>query len=457
MNIEKVVNELVRELGKDKVRTDDEVISSHLRDYTEDIVGHPYCVVFPENEEDIIRVVEICSRERVPVVPCGGLTGLSGGAIPINGGIVISTKKMNKIISIDTVNSIVDVEPGVITGELQRHVGKMGLWYPVEPASKDSCTIGGNVAENAGGIRSMKYGTTINYVLNLRVVLPTGDAIETGAGVHKNVMGYNLTHLFVGSEGTLGVFTKITLKIVPWQGVRTLLFFELTSFGEGVDILHKIMLIGIYPSACEMMDYMSWNLGVGASHSPSSYCIREGKCAMLIELEGYDTNQINQMIEKVYKTIGIDFEVAMTEDEQTLLWNIRRGIGSAVRGRGPYRELDCVVPRSHIQGLYELVSQLRDRYNVEIFFYGHAGDGNMHINVVKESAGDNLDEITRCIYSYVGEVGGSLTGEHGTGIIAKKYLHMVMAKKTIELYRQIKRIFDPYNIMNPGKIIDIQG
>lgn len=456
-----IFNELIAILGTEHVLSDDESRLINGRDYTEGFVFKPDLVLLPETVEDISKISKLCNEHKIPLTCRGAGTGLSGGCLPIKGGIVLSMVKFNRILKIDLVNYQAIVEPGVINEHFQNEVQSLGLFYPPDPASKGSCTLGGNIAHSSGGPRCVKYGTTRDYVLNLEVVLANGEIIQTGANVLKNSTGYNLTQLMVGSEGTLGIVTKITFKLLPYPPFRSLMLATFGSAKEACACVSKVFNAGVQPSAMEFMD----RKGVQLSVSKQNLNFEQGEEAayLLIEVDDFNENGLMPQCEKVYEVLEQNgaINVLLAEDSETKekFWKIRRSIGEVVKQHSIYKEEDTVVTRSYLPDLYEGVMNLALEYGFEAVCYGHAGDGNLHINILKNDLSDNdweekLPTAIRKIFEMCKQFGGTISGEHGIGLVQKSYLDIVMKEAHFELMRGIKRTFDPNGILNPGKIFD---
>ncbi len=449
-------------LTENLVITDTQALDYYSRDYTEDLYYKPSLVLIPENAMQISAIMKYCNENKIVVTARGAGTGLSGGCLPIMGGVVISLLKLNKIISIDSNNFQAIVEPGVINEELQQAVQALGLFYPPDPASKGSCTIGGNVAHSSGGPRCVKYGTTRDYVLNLEVVLPTGEIIQTGANVLKNSTGYNLTQLMVGSEGTLGIVTKITLKLLSYPPYRALMLASFASASNACACVSQILSAGITPSALEFMDKKGVEISTSKQNIPFEF--GDEKAYLLIEIDAFNTEDLMPQCEKIYTVLermGV-LNVLIAEDAETKekLWKIRRSIGELVKQISIYKEEDTVVTRSYLPQLYEGVQQISQQYGFETVCYGHAGDGNLHINILKNNLSDEfwdneLPKAIRKIFELCKQYGGTISGEHGIGLVQKQYLDVVFQPIHFELMKGIKKTFDPNNILNPKKIFDI--
>lgn len=456
-----ILNKLIAILGKEYVFTDEETRNNYGHDETEDLVFPPSIVLKPANAKEISQILVLANEYKIPVVPIGGRTGLSGGALSIYGGIGLSLERLNKIIEIDEKNLQVIVEPAVITQVLKEAVADKGLFYPVDPSSMGSCFIGGNIAENSGGARAVKYGVTKDYVLNLEVVLPDGNIIWTGANTLKNSTGYNLTQLMVGSEGTLGIITKIVLKLLPKNNYNVLMLVPFYNATEACEAVSAIFRAGIVPSALEFMerDAIDWTLKFVDGISVK---VNDGiKAHLLIEVDGNYQDVLMQEAEKIVAVIE-QFQIdeilfADTEDQKNALWKMRRSVAEAVKGNSIYKEEDTVVPRFELPKLLEGIKSIGNKYGFKSVCYGHAGDGNLHVNIIK---GDMTDDNwqtqvplgIREIFELTVSLKGTLSGEHGIGLVQKNYMDIAFTKPHLEIMESIKRVFDPNNILNPGKI-----
>ncbi|MDP4637825.1 MAG: FAD-binding protein [Crocinitomicaceae bacterium] len=430
-------------------------------DETEDLHFLPQFVLKPETVNEISLIMAYCHEHAIPVTPAGARTGLSGGALAIKGGVLLSMERFNKILQIDEKNHQVITEPGVITQVLQDVVKEKGLFYPPDPASKGSCFIGGNISENSGGPKAVKYGVTKDYVLNLELVLPTGEIIWTGANVLKNATGYNLTQLIVGSEGTLAVVTKIVLKLIPHPTHDLLMLVPFYDAQKACEAVAAIFQAGITPSGLEFMerDALTWTQ---AFTNDFSLHVADNHAAhLLIEVDGFDPDQLMLDCEKImavlekFETDEILF--AETAAQKQGLWSLRRKAGEAVKSQSIYKEEDTVVPRFALPDLLFHVKRIGKEFGFHSVCYGHAGDGNLHINIIKGDMDDEKwnNELTSAIRELFGEVvklGGTISGEHGIGLVQKPYMDIAFPEVSLNLMRQIKTVFDPKGIMNPGKI-----
>ena len=416
----------------------------------------PAAVVWPHDVPDVIKVITYAYANGVPVIPRGAGTGMTGGAVPSQGAIILSMEKMNRIIEIDEENLTVLVEPGVLNGKLQRELQRRKLFYPPDPASMNFCTIGGNVAENAGGARAVKYGVTKDYVMGLEAVLPDGRLIKTGVKTAKGVVGYDLTGLLVGSEGTLAVITKIRLKVLPLpQEVITLMVFfkELEKSGVAVT---QIITAGIIPRTLEFLDRET--IMAIENYKPIGLP-GDIDAMLLIELDGHPS-VITRDAEKISEICGhLDGEVTMAENEaaREKLWEARRAVSPALFHISPTKiNEDIVVPRNRLPEMLRILRGLSESTGIRIVNFGHAGDGNIHVNLMVDR--NNREEYEKArklvgdIFRATLELGGTISGEHGVGLTKKEYITMEIQPYELELMKKIKAVFDPKNILNPGKI-----
>jgi glycolate oxidase len=462
MNITpEVLQKLSQILGAAYVFTDEETRNHYGHDETEDYVFPPTVVVKPANSSEISEILKLANQHKIPVTPIGARTGLSGGALCIYKGIGLSLERLNKIIEIDEQNLQVTTEPAVITQVLRETVAIKGLFYPVDPSSQGSCWIGGNVAENSGGARAVKYGVTKDYVLNLEVVLSNGEIIWTGANTLKNSTGYNLTQLMVGSEGTLGVITKIVLKLLPQNSHNILMLVPFFNASQACEAVSAIFRAGIIPSALEFMerDAIDWALKYVDGLSVK---VQDNiQAHLLIEVDGNYPEILMQEAEKIMTVIE-QFEIdevlfADTEDQKNALWKMRRSVAEAVKSNSVYKEEDTVVPRYVLPELLQGIKKIGNKYGFKSICYGHAGDGNLHVNIIKSTMSDDnwkteVPKGIREIFELTVSLKGTLSGEHGIGFVQKNFMNIAFSKTHLELMERIKSIFDPNNILNPGKI-----
>ncbi len=437
-------------------------LEDYSHDYTEDLRYFPEIVLKPVNTQDVSKIVSYCNENKIPVTPCGARTGLSGGSLPVCGGIAMSMERFTSIIEIDERNLQATVEPGVINQVFKDAVSEKGLYYPPDPASKGSSFLGGNLAENSGGPKALKYGVTKDYVLNLEVVLPTGEIIWTGANVLKNSTGYNLTQLMIGSEGTLGVITKIVFRLIPHptQDVTMLVPFKSTE--KACEAVSAVFRAGITPSALEFMEREAIDWAI--KFADESLTIDdEIKAHLLVEVDGNDMDVIFKDCEKIAEVMeGFDCSeilFADTAQQKNQLWSLRRSVGEAVKSHSIYKEEDTVVPRAELPKLLSGVKVIGEKFGFNSVCYGHAGDGNLHINIIKGDMSDDdwnnkLNLGIREIFELTVSLGGTLSGEHGIGWVQKQFMDIAFSEKNIEIQKGIKRLFDPNNILNPDKIFN---
>ena len=450
-------------VGDDYVLADEETLLHYSHDETEDLHFPPDVVIKPGTTGEISAIMKICNAEKIPVTPRGAGTGLSGGALSHLGGVLLSTERMNSILEIDERNMQVTTEPGVITEVLQNAVKEKGLFYPPDPASRGSCFIGGNISENSGGPKAVKYGVVKDYVLNLEVVLPTGEIIWTGANVLKNSTGYNLTQLIVGSEGTLGIVTKIVLRLIPYPRYDLLMLVPFRKLEQASEAVNTIFMAGLVPSAMELVEIDALKIVSIFVNSAAVPITDDIEAHLIIEVDGNNMDVLMNEMETISNLLAqYDIgEIYFADDAQqkTELWKLRRRVAEAVKLAGYSIEEDTVVPRAELPALIRGVKELGVQYNFQAVCYGHAGDGNLHIRIKKQGVVNSLDspemvKSLRALFKLVKKLGGTISGEHGIGLIQKGYMDIVFEKKQIDLMRQIKKVFDPNNILNAGKIFD---
>ncbi|GAC1587116.1 MAG: FAD-linked oxidase C-terminal domain-containing protein [Ginsengibacter sp.] len=450
-------------LGEAFVLTDDENLEKYSHDETEHLKYLPDVVLKPRTAAEISRVLELCNEHKIPVTPRGAGTGLSGGALPHLGGVLLSCERMNSILEINERNLQIITEPGVITEELQNAVKEKGLFYPPDPSSRGTCFIGGNVAENSGGPKAVKYGVVKDYVINLEVVLPTGEIIWTAANVLKNSTGYNLTQLMVGSEGTLGIITKIVLRLIPLPKYDLLMLVPFNSVDNASAAVSAIFRAGFTPSGLELMEIDSLKI-VSAFVESNAIPITEDTAAhLIIEVDGNHEETLMGEMESISELLaGFDcgeIYFADNASQKAELWKLRRRVAEAVKIDGYTIEEDTVVPRAVLPELIKGVKALGIEYGFKSVCYGHAGDGNLHIRIKKEGTENSQEDpeiisSLRALFELVYKLGGTISGEHGIGLVQKSFMDIVFQEKQIELMRGIKKVFDPNNILNAGKIFD---
>ena len=454
-----VYKQLQKISGKSNVTKEKE----ELLCYSYDATGNsflPDVIVFPGSEKEIIQIFKLASKENLIVVPRGAGSGMTGGAVPIKGGLVMVTSRMNKIFLIDENNFLVRVQPGVIVSDIHKSVEEKGLFYPPDPASSSVCTIGGNIGECAGGPRAVKYGVTRDYVLGLRAVLPSGEVIQTGVATAKGVAGYDLTRLIIGSEGTLAVVTEITLKLLPKpETVKTMaVFFD--SVQKAAKTVSGIMRETVIPRCVEYLDEACLDL---VKDSLSFDLPESIKALLIIELDG-DVNTVEKDAVNIkalcFSYDALDVLVAKDQPEAQKLWNARKALSPILYKIASNKiNEDIVVPIDKIPDLVQVTQKLQKTSGLKVVSFGHAGDGNIHCNIMYNKADENeskrakkaVDELFNATLS----LGGTITGEHGVGITKKKYLAQEVGATQIELMKGIKKVFDPQNILNPGKIFNL--
>ncbi len=459
-----VTNDIIQKfknlLGDKFVLTEKNDLIPYSKDETSDAQAFPDAVLKPENAQQISQIIRIANEYLIPVTPRGLGTGVSGGALPIKGGIVLSLERFTRIIDIDKGNMVTVVEPGVITGKLSEAVEKQGLFYPPDPASLDSCSIGGNIAESAGGPRAVKYGTTKDYVRGLEIVLPTGEMITLGGRIHKDVTGYNIIGIIIGSEGTLAIVTKIILKLLPLPKFRVDLLIPFQDFRNASSAINKIFETSIIPVNIEFIEKKAIN--ALKLYLEEDFPFSEAGAHLLVGIDG----NTKENIEKEYETIGevclnagaIDVFVADTPQTKERLWKARRSLHDALEKKSRIMEReDVVVPVTNIPDLLDFIHRLSEETGLEIVPFGHAGDGNVHVNILKMDTPESewkrkSNEAVEKLLKEVIRLGGTLSGEHGIGIVKKKFIPLSMSKAEIDLAKRIKQAFDPNNILNPGKI-----
>lgn len=454
-----ILSSLKKIIGDEFVINDEYNLEIYSKDYTEDFRFPPEVIVKPETPEQISEIIKLANQFKIPVYPRGGGTGLSGGALPVLGGICLSMERFNKILELDELNFQAIVQPGVITEVFQMECEKKNMYYPPDPASRGSCTLGGNLAECAGGPRAVKYGVTKDYILGIEFVSPTGEIINTGARTIKNVTGYNLTQLIIGSEGTLGVITKIIFKLLPKPKYKKVLLAAYDSIQDCTASVAAIFQSGIIPSALEFMEKSA--IKAAEDQLGKVFPNNQAAAQLLIEVDGNYEDQLNNDIETiagVLENFNV-IDIVLAEDSQRMaeIWALRRCIGEAVKSISAYKEEDTVVPRAKIPELVSGVKQICERYGITSICYGHAGDGNVHVNILKGNATEEvwkneLEPAIEEIFKLTVSLGGTISGEHGIGYSQKNYLLIAMKENELNLMKQIKSTFDPENILNPGKI-----
>lgn len=450
-----ILKELERIVGQANLFNSPE----ELRCYSYDATGQvflPEAVALPGSPQEIAAILTLANTHRFPVVPRGAGSGMTGGSLPVQGGLVLGTSRLNRILEIDPANMIAVVEPGVITGDLQAALKKYNLMYPPDPASLKFCTIGGNAAECAGGPSAVKYGVTKDYVLGLEVVLPTGEILQTGVRTEKGVVGYDLTRLFVGSEGTLGIFTRLILRVLPLPEEKRTYLLTFTSLAEATGHVSKILAAGLTPCTLEYMDRTA--IGVVRGQIPFSLPA-DTAALLLLELDG-SAAEVERQQARLLEYLAreqIAHRQAKSEVEAQEIWQARRAISPATFTLKPNKiSEDVVVPRAKIPELVGFTEELARDLALTILTFGHAGDGNIHVNIMldrsdreEEARGEAARER---LFAFVVNLGGTLSGEHGIGITKSRFLHLELSPAALAVMRNIKNLFDPNHILNPGKI-----
>jgi glycolate oxidase len=453
-----VIKELRGIVGREQVRTSDEEVALYAYDATPFAPAtRPDAVVFPKSAEEVAAVLQLANRARFPVVPRGAGSGLTGGARPILGGVVVSTQRLNQIVKIDSDNLQVVVQPGVVTEELQYEVEKVGLFYPPDPQSREFCTIGGNLAENAGGPRAMKYGVTRNYVLALQAVLPEGTLVRLGARTVKSVVGYDLLSLMVGCEGTLGIITEATLRLLPAPESRGTLLAVFDRMEAAAAAVSAIFKAGVLPSAIEFMDQAS--IRCVEEYEPAGLPV-DAAAVLVVETDGgsAEVERLTGKIKAVMDQNGArQIQTSANAEEAETLWKARRAVGPALARIAPIKvNEDIVVPLSRLPEAVSKIHELAKRHGVECACFGHAGDGNIHVNLLvdtrDEQATQRADRAVDSIFELVIQLEGSITGEHGVGTTKQHFIGMELKPEVIETMLRIKQALDPLGILNPGKI-----
>ena len=455
-DLHRALNELV---GVDKVSTTKEVIDRHSRDkwFAE---NEPDVVVYAECTADVTKVMAYANRFRIPVTTRGAGVGYVGGCVPMKGGIVLTTERMNHIIGIHPEDGVAIVEPGVITGDLQSAARELGWDYPPDPASLKECSIGGNIATNAGGPRCLKYGVTRNYVLGLEVVLADGRVVRTGGRLHKNKTGFDLIGIFVGSEGMLGVVTEITLRIIPKPVCRGMLAAVFNDFSAAAETVQQILQSGHLPSALEVTDAFTL---AAARKKLGSEVFPPGDGHLIVEIDGREAAVESELeeLQALLKKCGAgEIRIAKSEAECEAIWQLRREFSYSLRDTGLTKlNEDVVVPRSKLVELVEFARDLESQTGISIACFGHAGDGNIHTNLMVDSYSNpatkkKADHALDLLFKWVLEQGGAITGEHGVGLAKKPWIKQALGENAFMLHKRLKAALDPNGILNPGKFLD---
>ena len=465
---EDIINQLIKIVDRKNIILDKEKLEVYSHDETPaEQYGHmPEIVITPKTTEEIVKIVKLANQKLIPITPRGAGSGLSGGAIPEFGGIVLSLEKMNRILEIDYKNMVMVLEPGVVTNEVNEKIAEKGLFFAGYPMSMETCYIGGNIAENAGGGKAVKYGVTGRYVLGLEVVTPTGEIVEFGGKRVKDVTGYDLKQLIIGSEGTLGIVTKAIIKLLPLPIAKEDLLVLFKDIKSAIDIVPEIMINGrIIPTSIEFMDALSVKTTCEYLNEHLPY--QQAGAMLLIEVDGNNDEQVEQDAETIGELClangAIEVYVADNHTTQERIWSVRRNIAEAFKVASPHQSIeDIVVPLAAISDIMPELEKISKKYHIQIPCYGHAGDGNLHATLVKnpESSMEKWYEIEKKalkeLYQITKKLGGTISGEHGIGLKRKPYMKIVISPVELELMRKIKKAFDPNNIMNPGKIFDLE-
>ncbi len=462
-----VLDELKSILGEKNVFTDEEKMETYSHDETDvKVYGHmPEVVITPTTAQQIAEVVKLANREIIPITPRGAGSGLSGGAIPVYGGILLSVEKMNKVVELDYANMLFVAESGIITNEVNELVKEKGLFFAGYPMSLETCYLGGNIAENAGGGKAIKYGVTGRHIMGVELVTPTGEIVELGGKLAKDVTGYDLKQLIVGSEGTLGIVTKATVKLTGLPTAKSNLLVLFKTPKEAIDVVPEIMAGGLIPTSIEFMDRLSVQTSCEYLNETLPY--QDCGAMLLIEMDGTDQDEVELNAEKIGDKCmdngAIEVYVADNHTTQERIWSVRRNIAEAFKVASPVQVIeDIVVPISTIPDLIPELEKISIKYDVQVPCYGHAGDGNIHAHLVKNpnSTMEHWHEIEpkalRELYAATDKLGGKISGEHGIGLKRKAYMKELINPAELELMKAIKRAWDPNNIMNPGKIFDME-
>ena len=454
---EKFVAAARETVGPEHLRVDPASLARYAHDAL-DQAHPPDLVVLPGDTGEIASLARLCNEHRVPLVVRGAGTGYTGGAVPTCGGVVLSMERLNRILEIDETNLLAVVQPHVITGDLQRVVERVGLFYPPDPASLETSSIGGNVAECAGGPRAFKYGTTKRYVLALEAVLPTGEIVETGSKAVKSVVGYDLTQLLVGSEGTLAIITRITVRLIPKPPARGTALAMFASVRAAVDAVTTVIQRRIVPAAIELIDAES--LREVQDHLGQAVAPAGTGAVLIIEADGTQAavdEEIGQVVTACRDADAMRVSLAATEEEREQLWRVRRLLSPALKATGLAKiNHDVVVPRGRVPELFAVVDGLKDSHRLRIAAFGHAGDGNIHVNLMvnRADAGEcgRATDAERILFERVVALEGSISGEHGIGFAKAPYIGLELSPDEVALMKRVKAAFDPNGILNPGKI-----
>lgn len=457
---DQILSRFIEIVGATNVLTEHTLLEKYAHDETEDLIYYPQAVVLPINAKHVSELMKVCNDNMIPVTPRGAGTGLSGGALPVYGGLLISMEKFNKIIEVDERNLQATLEPGVITEEFMNAVAEKGLLYPVDPSSKGSCFIGGNIAHGSGGPRVVKYGTIREYILNLEVVLPDGEIIWTGANTLKYASGYNLTQLMIGSEGTLGIITKVVLKLIPVAKQSLVLLASFPTNEDACTAVSSIFMTGVTPSTLEFMERRSVEWVIEFDNF--QFDLKPGvESFLMIEVDGDDMDLLLLDAEKINAVLEahscLDVLLAEGSIQKEAIWRMRRTMPLSVKSNSIYKEEDTVVPRAELPKLISGIKQIGLRFGFDSVCYGHAGDGNLHVNIIKGNMSDadwntKLKDGIREIFELTVSLGGTISGEHGIGLVQREFMNIKYSEVHLNLMRGIKAVFDPKGILNPGKI-----
>ncbi len=436
-----------------------DAVAPYAKDWTRDLVAVPSAVARPRTTEEVSRLLAFCNERAIPVTPQGGRTGMSGGALAVFGGLGLALDRMTSILEIDADNFVAVAEAGVVTQALQEAVEEKGLYYPPDPASRGSCTIGGNVAENAGGPHAAKYGVTGRWVMGLEAVFADGSVAETGGKTRKDVAGYDLTSLLVGSEGTLAVVTKAWLRLIAKPAVQATVLAPFPSLESAAAAVFEIHRRGLVPSACEVVDRPA--VEVASRKKGVAVPFPEAEARLLLDFDGATDEEVEREVtaagEILLECGALDVALAADEPRRRALWDVRRGIAEAIHELGVSFELDLAVPRSELVRLVTSVRRRAAEAHLRAFAYGHAADGNLHVRLLKEgsSAFDEaaVASVVASVYEETVRLGGTITGEHGVGLTLRDYLPLRRPPAFLAAMRAVKTALDPKGILNPGKLV----
>ncbi len=454
-----LLGDLTAMFGECKLGVSHDVREEHSKDKW--YASHmPEVVVFAENTDDVSRLLAYAHKRRIPVTARGAGIGYVGGCVPVKGGISLSLSRMNSILDINPRDGVAVTQPGVITGDLQKAVRTLGWDYPPDPASLKECSIGGNIATNAGGPRCLKYGVTRNYVIGLEVVLPDGRVMRCGGRTHKNKTGFDLISLFVGSEGMLGVVTEITLRIIPKPPARGMLAAVFPDFAMAAQTVHKVLQAGHLPSALEITDAFTLDAS-RKKHGADVFPPGDGH--LIVEIDGRPAAvraELEELRQLLVDSGAGEIRVALNDQECEAIWEMRRGFSYALRDTGLTKlNEDVVVPRGKLVELVEFARMLQEETGIAIACFGHAGDGNIHTNLMVEDYGNpevrkRADAALDILFAWVLKNGGAITGEHGIGLAKKPWIKEALGEVSFAVHRSLKSALDPYHILNPGKFLD---